>query len=338
MEPLVSVIIPVYNVLPYLREALDSVINQTYKNLEILVVDDGSTDGSGEVCDEYLSDPRVIVIHQENKGLSGARNTALDRMSGEYVAFLDSDDAFMPEMIEKMLDAIIRNRTNAALCGYDACYTSKPLNTSGIRKITYMDFRNEKVISSAEALNLLIANKICWSVWNKLYERAVWNNIRFPEGENFEDMRIMCRVFEHCRQIVTVPGIRVLYRKRAGSITRNRTEKNMQDYLLAIKTVEEYVQKSPPSVFHQENIHSFEELYARTLSDRYGRLLLRPHSTADMMKFRKEILFRWTQLEGISCQFQSRVTRFLFLHAPALLLPARSCWQIGKKLFGKAQA
>ena len=83
MSPLVSVIVPVYNVLPFLREALDSVIHQTYQNLEIIIVDDGSNDGSGEVCDEYLSDPRVIVIHQENRGLSGARNTGLERMTGE---------------------------------------------------------------------------------------------------------------------------------------------------------------------------------------------------------------------------------------------------------------
>ena len=124
MGPLVSVIVPVYNVLPYLREALDSVINQTYKNLEILIVDDGSTDGSGEVCDEYLSDPRVIVIHQENKGLSGARNTGLDRMTGEYVAFIDSDDAFKPEMIERMLETITRNKAEMSICGYYACETN----------------------------------------------------------------------------------------------------------------------------------------------------------------------------------------------------------------------
>ena len=119
MEPLVSVIIPVYNVLPYIREALDSVLHQTWQRLEIFIVDDGSDDGSEAVCDEYRRDDRVIVIHQENRGLSGARNTGLDRMTGEYVAFLDSDDAFHPEMIQRMLEAVRRTGAELAVCGYE---------------------------------------------------------------------------------------------------------------------------------------------------------------------------------------------------------------------------
>ncbi len=95
MDPLVSVIVPVYNVLPYLQEALDSLIGQTYRELEIILIDDGSTDGSGDVCDEYAErDQRINVIHQENKGLSAARNVGLDEANGDYIAFLDPDDAF----------------------------------------------------------------------------------------------------------------------------------------------------------------------------------------------------------------------------------------------------
>ena len=109
MEPLVSVIIPVYNVAPYLREALDSVIHQTYHSLQILIIDDGSTDGSASICDEYLSDPRVIVIHQDNRGLSNARNVGLDLMTGEYTAFLDSDDAYHPTFIENLVDIILNS-------------------------------------------------------------------------------------------------------------------------------------------------------------------------------------------------------------------------------------
>ena len=137
MSPLVSVIVPVFNVLPFLREALDSVIHQTYRNLEILIVDDGSTDGSGEVCDEYLIDPRVRVIHQPHQGLSAARNAALDRMAGalirvkdqvmagEIVAFLDSDDVFFPDAIQTMLSAMQRTDADIVMGGY-AYRESKP--------------------------------------------------------------------------------------------------------------------------------------------------------------------------------------------------------------------
>ena len=102
-DPLVSVIIPVYNVEPYLKEALDSVLDQSYQNLEIILIDDGSTDRSGKICDDYSeTDDRIRVIHQENKGLSSARNKGLDLMHGELVAFLDPDDAYHPDYVSAM--------------------------------------------------------------------------------------------------------------------------------------------------------------------------------------------------------------------------------------------
>ena len=107
---LVSVIVPVYNVLPYLRESLESVINQTYEDLEIIIVDDGSTDGSDVVCEEYAKDSRVKVIHQKNHGLSAARNVGLDLARGDYIAFLDSDDVYLPDMIQTMVEGIKKSR------------------------------------------------------------------------------------------------------------------------------------------------------------------------------------------------------------------------------------
>lgn len=336
MEPLVSVIVPVYNVLPYLREALDSVINQTYKNLEIIVVDDGSTDGSEEVCDEYLSDPRVTVIHQENRGLSGARNTGLDRMTGEYVAFLDSDDAFMPEMIEKMVNTIIRNMADISICGYEVCYTKKSMNTLKMRKTEIVKYDYEKKLSSGEALNMLISDRICWAVWTKLYKCIIWKDIRFPEGDNYEDMQVMCKVFEKCRHLVTVPNLQVFYRNRGDSISKSQSEKNIQDHLHAILSVEDYIKKNAINVFLPENIYSFQERYARVLSEIYASLLLHPHTVESIEILRNKAFLYWTQLEEIPCQLHSRVTRFLFLHAPVLLLPAQSIWRAGKHLLMKA--
>ncbi len=340
MEPLVSVIIPVYNVLPYLREALDSVINQTYKNLEILVVDDGSTDGSGEVCDEYLSDPRVIVIHQENKGLSGARNAALDRMTGDYVVFLDSDDAFMPEMVEKMLGALIRNRVKAAMCGYIACFSKRNLNTPGIRKIERLGYNQETILSSSIALNMIVTDQACWAVWNKMYQSIIWTNIRFPEGANFEDMHVMCQVIELCEQIVTVPKLYVLYRPRLGSITKTQSKKNLHDYLLAVNTVEKYILARCPDIISADSLHCFQEQYARILSTRYARLLfpLHPYSCGSFAQIQKDIIFRWNQLNGTRCQFHTRILHLLFLHAPIFIIPSKACWDIGKRLVRKRKS
>ena len=105
-DPLISIIIPVYNVAPYIREALDSAVNQSYKNLEIISIDDGATDESGQICDEYKTDPRLTVIHQKHQGPGKARNTGLDIATGEYIAFLDPDDAYHPDFIQLMLGAI----------------------------------------------------------------------------------------------------------------------------------------------------------------------------------------------------------------------------------------
>lgn len=136
-EPLVSVIVPVFNVKPYLNEALDSVINQTYKNLEIILVDDGSTDGSGEICDEYSAhDKRFVVIHQENKGLSCARNTGLDLMKGELVAFIDSDDAYCPEFIRTMVDAMNHEKADVVMCKTAIIRTTKKLKITSRAKIS----------------------------------------------------------------------------------------------------------------------------------------------------------------------------------------------------------
>ena len=116
---LVTIIIPVYNTAPYLLEALDSVIQQDYSNLEIIIIDDGSTDGSEKICDIYAEkDSRIRVIHQENKGLSCARNTGLDIMSGDSVAFLDSDDVLHPTYVKTMVAAMCRKKTDLVVCRY----------------------------------------------------------------------------------------------------------------------------------------------------------------------------------------------------------------------------
>ena len=122
---LVSVIVPVYNVSPYLREALDSVINQTYKELEIIIVDDGSTDGSASIYEEYAaSDPRIKLIHQANKGLSGARNTGLEHATGEFVSFIDSDDSISPMFIESLVNAMVSTSADVSICRFSAFETS----------------------------------------------------------------------------------------------------------------------------------------------------------------------------------------------------------------------
>ena len=117
MENLISVIVPVYNIEAYLRKCIDSILAQTYTNLEIILVDDGSTDNSGEICNEYAAkDARIRVIHKGNGGLSSARNTGIDIATGKYIGFVDSDDYLAPDMYEKLLGAIVNNHADISVC------------------------------------------------------------------------------------------------------------------------------------------------------------------------------------------------------------------------------
>ena len=132
----VSIIIPVYNMKDYLEEAIESVISQTYKNIEIILIDDGSNDGSEKICDDYANlDSRIKVIHQENKGLSAARNKGLEIMTGDYVAYLDPDDVYHPNMIEKLYNKIISEDVDCVIGDFISRRTTKKLEFKSIKKI-----------------------------------------------------------------------------------------------------------------------------------------------------------------------------------------------------------
>ena len=246
-SPLVSVIIPVYNVASYLREALDSVIHQTYSNLEILIIDDGSTDGSGEICEEYRSDDRVQVIHQENRGLSAARNRGLDLAAGEYIAFLDSDDAWRLDFIEKMLETI--DKADIAVCRFEIHQLRLDSTWKKIEPLAEKGFYERE-----EALRALADGTINVSVWNKLYRSELWKGIRFPEGRNFEDLDTVFQVFSLCRNICFLDQPLYLHRRRPGSITNTATKKNLEDWRLAYGHLEDFVKSNIPEVFSGEHL------------------------------------------------------------------------------------
>lgn len=162
-EELVSIIVPVYNVKPFLTESLDSVVHQTYTNLEIIVVDDGSTDGSETICDEYARiDKRVRVIHQDNHGLSTARNVGINLASGDTIVFLDSDDAFRPDFVKIMLSEMIREEADLVICRYTTHRTLGQLERVGNQKPTIESGLYDRV----SALQALADGKINHSVWN----------------------------------------------------------------------------------------------------------------------------------------------------------------------------
>lgn len=261
--PCVSVIIPVYNVAPYLREALDSVVGQSYHNLEIIIVDDGSTDGSSEICDEYLSDPRVQVIHQENRGLSNARNVGLDLSSGVYIAFLDSDDAFHPDFVQKMVYEI--GDADVVVCRYEVHHGT--LESRG----QIFPRTKEGVNNREEALRALVDGRINVSVWNKLYRRELWGEIRFPDGHNYEDIHTTYRIFDCCERVKVLDQVLYLHRRRPGSITQVWTKKNVEDRNLAYDNFFEFVRAHIPAVFDEAHLSRIWQARLSGLLGSYAR-------------------------------------------------------------------
>ena len=209
-KELVTIIIPVFNVYPYLSEAIDSVLQQTYDNLEILIIDDGSTDGSEFLCDEYARrDSRIHVVHQENKGLSAARNIGLDMATGAMIAFLDSDDAYHPEYIKTMMGAMIREKADFVVCDYSIHHSTGKMVQRNRR------LQNKQTIyNRRDALRALADEDIDHHAWDKLYDRKLWKEIRYPVGRVYEDIDTTYRVIDLCEKVCVLSQPLYLHRRR----------------------------------------------------------------------------------------------------------------------------
>ena len=219
-SPLVSIIIPIYKVEPYLRRCLDSIVNQTYTNLEIILVDDGSPDGCPQICDEYAAkDKRIVVIHKENSGLSDARNAGLDICKGEYISFVDSDDIIDLNTIKSMLDL---NQGSAIIIANIEIFTGS--DEAYISKKTHCNSTSCKTISSDDLLSILCKEGPVYlrSVCGKLIKKELFQNIRFPKGKLYEDMYVNYLLYYKAHQASYISSSLYYYRgKRPGSIMNN---------------------------------------------------------------------------------------------------------------------
>lgn len=178
MKPKISIVIPVYNSEKHLKQCIDSVLNQSYKNIEIILVNDGSTDNCGKICDAYKkADDRVIVIHQKNKGVSVARNTGLDAATGSYIGFVDSDDWVGENMYEELLGLLLKNDLDVTECG---------VNETGY-DIPFTPPVNYSIENSLEALQRIIKDTE-FAVWKRLYKKELLHNTKFLPGRTAEDV------------------------------------------------------------------------------------------------------------------------------------------------------
>lgn len=227
MSERISIIVPVYSVEQYLDRCVQSIVDQTYTNLEIILVDDGSPDRCPQICDDWSRrDSRIKVIHQKNTGLSAARNAGIRAAQGAYLCFVDSDDWIAPELCEKGIKAF-------SAYGVDIVVFDCERITEAGRSLGGTELLKDGILSAETALIALMQGRINNYAWNKIYKRTVFHDIWFPEGRVFEDIAVAYKLFLNANQVYCLNEQLYFYYLRDGSITSEMSSKNLGDLFLA---------------------------------------------------------------------------------------------------------
>lgn len=237
--PLVSVVIPVYNVETYVVDSVHSVTSQTYRNLEIILVDDGSTDRSSVLCRDLAnSDDRITLVRRENGGLSAARNTGIDIACGDYIFFLDSDDRIDLNTIQYLLDEAVENACDIAMVGFRNTYN----HTEELRESSVS---NDQIYMSGydAMLDALYKHNSSMHAWGKLYKRSLFEIIRYPEGRLYEDAGTTYRLLAAARKVSISSSRMVQYLKRPGSITGSNFNIKHMDAMYFAQDINNFVSK-----------------------------------------------------------------------------------------------
>ena len=244
MESLISVIVPVYNVEKYLDRCVESIVNQTYKNIEIILVDDGSPDRCPQMCDEWAKkDNRIKVIHKENGGLSSARNAGLEICRGDYIGFVDSDDFINNDMYRTLLSCIMQKNVDMSICNVSKVFCNS--NTEEIGSIIDGLLTKDEFLDHMEAFN-----GWTWVVsWNKLYKKRIFEELRFPVGRIYEDDYIIIDVLNYCELVYAISNpLYYYYYQRDGSIVnKNYSLKNMDAIDLFLKRADYFLNSNEKS-------------------------------------------------------------------------------------------
>ena len=237
-KALISVIIPVYKVEKYVERCIQSVINQTYENLQIILVDDGSPDNCGKICDEYAKkDHRIEVIHKSNGGLSDARNAGIEVAKGEYVGFVDSDDYIEADMYEVLYNLLKQYNADVSICNFYTVSQGKisiKNADNGINEYNRIEILKE----------ILLDRNIQSYAWNKLYKKELFDEIKYPIGKKYEDIGTTFFLLEKCNKVVVTGKSEYYYINRQDSIVNNVTETTITDYIELIMQRYDYIEEN----------------------------------------------------------------------------------------------
>ncbi len=277
--PLISVLIPVYNISAYVKQMLDSVINQSYKNIEIVVVDDGSTDDSGKICDEYLIDKRVSVYHVNNSGLASARNFLLHKASGEYITYIDGDDVVSPYYVENLYNAIINSQSDMSCCDFEKFIDGE------VFPYASNDCKVEKFDCQSYLRKVLLQELEC-NAWGKLYKKEKMSLVKYPDGALYEDVAALPSVLEGVSTVSYTNSKDYYYRQNQKSILHKPFSLRDLDCVRFMDNLKDYVENNYPSLKYEMDTRFFSAVC---------NLFLR----VDKKAFKNEYKYLWQKIKGM---------------------------------------
>lgn len=267
----ISVVIPVYNVEKYLSECLDSVVNQTYKNLQIILVDDGSTDFSGKICDVYAEkDNRITVVHQKNAGAGAAKNTGLELIDGEYFSIIDSDDYIELDMYEKMVNSLEKYNVDIVQCLFRNVFVNDSFDRKYKIKGNY-----PKVLTSKSFLKEYLYDWKYAIFANKVFKSSLLKDIRFPIGRKIDDEFFTYKLVCNAKKVVNIDNILYNYRMRKTSVmNENDTDRLIYDRIDCFIERYNYVSDIYPSLKKKYNLKLYDDLlYFKDSAKDNGKIL-----------------------------------------------------------------
>ena len=271
---LISVIIPIYNVETLLDRCIKSVVEQTYSNLEIILVDDGSSDNCYYICNQWAKkDSRIKIIHKLNGGLSDARNVGLDASKGELIGFVDADDWIAPEMFERLYNFIINNNVDIAACNVEMIWENK------CQSVTMFTQQKNYVLDKVEAQKALLNESyLKHPVWNKLYKKSIIKDIKFPVGKYHEDVFWSYRVIANANYVGIIDYTGYYYWQRKDSIMGEKYSIKRLDAIEAKFERQQYINDNFPQLFN----YALDDLYFTCLY--HGQLAIKNLNKKDKQK------------------------------------------------------
>lgn len=311
-KDLISIIIPIYNVEKYLNKCIDSVINQTYKNLEIILVNDGSTDNCGNICDQYKKiDKRIKVIHKKNGGVSSARNVALSNIKGEYIYFIDSDDYIEKDTIELLFNNIIEFDSDIACCNYYKEYDNekKDIIISNLKQI----MNREEFLNS-----ILNDNSISGYLWNKLYKRELFDkNIRFDESiKIMEDLIVNLNITKNISKISYVDKPLYHYVQRSNSALNSKDILKMKGSLNSYVQIIELLGHFEHILINKYKLNFIIEyliikIYSKEFDDRNFNIIINDYIKLGILKTKGNLKLKIKAFVLLYCPFIYKTFVFL---------------------------